>query len=69
MLASFTVILSIVYTFIFRHILASLHFNYNLHRDTVKDAEGNSRVKVVWPKFKNGEGTIREIHVKPNFGK
>ncbi|KAK3726207.1 hypothetical protein QZH41_011188, partial [Actinostola sp. cb2023] len=50
-----------------RHILAILHFNSNLHRDIKLKNDGSQQVKVVFPKFKNGEGTVRDIRVKPNF--
>ena len=45
-----------------------MHFNYNLHRDVRKPPTGEDQVKVVYPKFKNGEATVREIRVEPNFG-
>jgi hypothetical protein len=31
--------------------------------------DGTTRVNVVYPKFKNGEGTVRDVRVKPIFGK
>jgi hypothetical protein len=45
----------------FRHIVAVVHFNANLHRD-VKEREKDraERIKVVYPKFKNGEATVRQ---------
>ena len=46
-----------------------MHFNHNLHRDVKKNPDGNEQVKVVWPKFKNGEATVRDLKVEPNFGK
>ena len=52
-----------------RHITAALHFNHNLHRDVKKNPDGTEQVKVVWPKFKNGEATVRDVKVEPNFGK
>ena len=52
-----------------RHIIAALHFNHNLHRDVKKNPDGTEQVKVVWPKFKNGEATVRDVKVEPNFGK
>lgn len=48
----------------FRHISAAIYLNYNLHRKM-----GNKQVKLVYPKFKNGEGTVRDIRVQSNFGK
>ncbi|KAK3721677.1 hypothetical protein QZH41_013825, partial [Actinostola sp. cb2023] len=44
-----------------------LHFNSNLHRYIKLKNDGSQQVKVVFPKFKNGEGTVRDIRVKPNF--
>jgi len=37
-----------------RHILASLHFNENVHRDTQLSKEGEKYFKVTYPKFKLG---------------
>ena len=55
--------------FLYRHILAALHFNCNLHRDD-KVNEGDSvPLKVSYPKFKNGEATVRSQKVEQNFGK
>lgn len=54
----------------FRHILAVVHFNYNLHReDKCKESDGKERVRVSYPKFKNGEATVRSVKINPNFGK
>lgn len=52
-----------------RHIIAALYFNLNLFREVKKSADGTQQVKVVWPKFKNGEAAVRDVKVKPNFGK
>ena len=52
-----------------RHIIAALHFNHNLHRDVKKNPDGTEQVKVVWPKFKNGKATVRDVKVEPNFSK
>lgn len=51
-----------------RHILAAVHFNFNLKRETKKrNADGEERIKVCYPKFKNGEATVRDVRVQPNF--
>lgn len=42
-----------------RHILAIVHFNSNLHREEKKKEDGVERVKVSYPKFKNGEATVQ----------
>ena len=55
--------------YIYRHILAVVHFNSNLHRDVKVDQNNLERIKVSYPKFKNGEATVRDERVKPNFGK
>ena len=54
---------------VFRHILAILHFNCNLQRDVEKDKDNTEKVKITYPKFKNGEATVRQRRVKQNFGK
>lgn len=47
-----------------------MHFNANLHRDTqTKKADNVKRVKVTYPKFKNGEATIRNVKIAQNFCK
>lgn len=32
------------------------------------ETDGMERVKVSYPKFKNGEATVRDVRVRPNFG-
>ena len=54
--------------FIFRTILSAIHFNYNLRRENKVDDQGNIKVKVTYPKFKDGEATVREIKVEQNYG-
>ncbi|XP_044178092.1 uncharacterized protein LOC122960162 [Acropora millepora] len=51
-----------------RTILAALHFNWNLNRDQQKDSQGKTKLRVTYPKFKEGEGTVRECRVKQNYG-
>lgn len=51
-----------------RHILAALHFNFNLHRDDKVNQDGSVSLKVTFPKFKNGEATVRNHKIEPNFG-
>lgn len=54
----------------FRHILAALHFNFNLQREgKCKERDGTERVRVSYPKFKNGEATVCSVKINPNFGK
>ena len=49
-----------------RHILAALHFNFNLHHDDKVNQDGSVSLKVT--KFKNGEATVRNCKIEPNFG-
>lgn len=44
-----------------------MHFNHNLHRDVKKNPDETEQVQVVWPKFKNGEATVHDVKVEPNF--
>jgi len=54
----------------FRHILAVVHFNFNLQRQVkCKESDGSERIRVSYPKFKNGEATEQEVKIKPEFGK
>ncbi|KAK3721668.1 hypothetical protein QZH41_013818, partial [Actinostola sp. cb2023] len=51
-----------------RHILAAVHINFNLQREIkTREADHQSRQKIVFPKFKNGEATIRDVRVKADF--
>ncbi|CAB4018454.1 Hypothetical predicted protein, partial [Paramuricea clavata] len=51
-----------------RHILAVIHFNFNLRREMKRnDSDGSERVKISYPKFKNGEATVRNVRVAQNF--
>ena len=52
----------------FRHILATVHFNNNLLREIKKLPNGMEQVKLSYPKFKNGEATVRNVRVSPNYG-
>ncbi|KAK3722374.1 hypothetical protein QZH41_013690, partial [Actinostola sp. cb2023] len=52
-----------------RTILAALHFNYNLNRESKKDDHGNAKLRVTYTKFKYGEGTVKEIKTAQNYGK
>ena len=54
--------------FLFRHILAVIHFNHNLQRD-VQTRDNTDLMKVTYPKFKNGEATVRHRRVKQSFSK
>jgi len=54
---------------LFRTILAALHFNYNLHREAKTDSDGNIKLRVTYTKFKNGEGKVKEVKTKQNYGK
>lgn len=55
--------------FLCRHILAALHFNYNLHRDDKVNEDDSVPLKLSYRKFKNGEATVRSQKVEQNFGK
>lgn len=51
-----------------RHILASLHFNFNLQRECRRNADDTEQIKITYPKFKNGEAVVRSVRVPQNFG-
>ena len=53
----------------FRHILASLHFNENIHRETKLSKDGEKYYAVTYPKFKLGEEVVREVASPPTYGK
>lgn len=51
-----------------RHILASLHFNENIQRETQVSKEGKEYIRVTYPKFKLGEEVVREVSRPPTYG-
>lgn len=56
-----------LFHYYFRHILAILHFNENLHREKRKAKDGTSYFNVVYPKYKSAEELLREIAVPPTY--
>ena len=52
----------------FRHIMACLHFNENVCRQTKKTKEGVPYFKVTFPKYKLGDELVREIALAPTYG-
>ena len=50
-----------------RSILAAPHFNYNVNRETKRDKDGQPLLHVSYPKFKDGEATVREARVSANY--
>lgn len=54
---------------LYRTIIAALHFNYNLNRETKKDDHGHTKLRVTYTKYKYGEGTVKEVKTPQNYGK
>ena len=54
---------------VLRHIIAALHFNKNLQRKVKTNAHETEQVRIVYPKYKNGEAIVRNVRVQPNFSK
>ena len=52
-----------------RHILASLHFNENVQRETQVGKNGLEYIKVSYPKYKLGEEVVRDVKTPPSYGK
>ena len=61
--------LHVTYNLSYRHILASLHFNENVKRETQTDKNGKPYYQVSYPKFKLGEEVVREVAVPPTYGR
>ena len=59
----------IFFLYIFRHIIASLHFNENLKCSPRTTEDGRTYTHVTYPKFKQGEEVVREMGVPPTYGK
>jgi hypothetical protein len=55
------------YNLFYRHILASLHFNENINRESQTAKDGNAYVHVTYPKFKLGDEVVREVSVPPTY--
>ena len=59
----------VFYDFLYRLHLAALHYNENGQRDQAATRDGDKRSSIVFPKYKKGGNTIREIKVDCTFGK
>ncbi|CAH3028658.1 unnamed protein product [Porites evermanni] len=60
----------IAYSYVGRRILAGVHFNFNFneHREVkCRESDGTEQWRVSYPKFKNGEATVRDVKITPNF--
>lgn len=64
---SFQLYILCVHGYTFRHILVSLHFNENLHRDAQLTKNGEKYYKVTYPKYKLGEEVVREVASPPTY--
>ena len=51
----------------YRTILAAIHFNYNLKRGSKVDDDEEPVLHVTYPKFKEGEATMKEAKVCSNY--
>ena len=49
-------------------ILASLHFNENVNRQTKMSDDGEEYIKVTYPKFTLGNEVACEVKVPPAYG-
>lgn len=54
---------------LFSHIIAAVHFNNNVYGESKMNEDGTEQVGIVYPKFKNGEATVKSVRVEPNFSK
>lgn len=53
----------------FRHVIAILHFNENLQREKQTGKDGKLYYNVIYPKFKHGEETVKEVAKPPTYCK
>ena len=60
--------IELIFPFFDRHILACLHFNENVHRETKRGKSGEMLLKVTYPKYKAGEELVRAIAVPATYG-
>ena len=63
-----TICIFCISSYIFRNILASLHFNENVKREAHKKKNGEICYKVTWPKFKEEEDVVRKVSVPQSYG-
>ena len=49
--------------------IAALQFNENSARPSARTKEGNVEYKISFPKFKQGEYTVRKRSVEATYGK
>ena len=61
--------ITIDFDIFYTHVLASLHFNENVKRETHQSKDGRDYIKVTYPKFKVGEEVVREVAVPPTYSK
>lgn len=54
--------------FIFRLMVAALHFNENTSRVQAATKEGSMQYKISLPKFKHGEYSVRKKMVDSTYG-
>ena len=55
--------ITIDFDIFFWHVLANLHFNENVKRETHQSKDGSDYIKVTYPKFKVGEEVVGEVAV------
>ena len=59
-----------LYLFLFKRLMiAALHFNENSARPSARTKEGDVQYKISFPKFKQGEYTVRKKSVEATYGK
>ena len=49
--------------------MAALHFNENYERAQAKTAQGQERIRVVFPKAKHGEFTPKPVPIPKTYSK
>ena len=59
----------VLYFLYYRHILACLHCNKNVQRETEIGKDRKPYYKVSYPKFNLGKEVVREVAVPPTNGK
>ena len=49
-------------------ILSAMHFNYNINRENNRADQRNVKLRVIYVKFKEGEGTVKQVKTSHNYG-
>lgn len=59
---------NVICLFIIRLQLSAMHYNENANRQQAVTSTGSLRYSVVYPKYKQGDYTVRPLKADPTYG-